>query len=703
MSKKNASKLILPCLTLLAAAMAQAEEGAGVSGEITAKLNYFNYSDGPGAGLTQYLQAYGGQESWSGDIDDGLYGDLDIRLAVGDSLTLERQGYGLGNHRGQARVNTSGIAFNGYYSHFRSNSGGVEYLNNPNLMPVDNQGVGGTDCTYEDDACGLANNTNSGYIAQFNNDSPGQTAYKTERTTYGLGMKLKPGLLGGWGSISVAFDGYRRDGNELATWVAGGSDLTGAPLSRWRGYDRPIDENMHRFSLNLTAAPKGLFTLTYDGSLEKFDNQAGYFTMDTLLPALNNAGTGKALHFVPDSTLMSHAVRIAKTFDSTVVAAGYGMTRLEQDSFTTWQTDRAYTNGKIATDNAYLTVNHRLTPTVEVEALVKYFNRDNDSTYPAVGLIDADGSTETLGVRINDIESLNYGLAATFRGLPAKSSLTAGWKHDDIDRDLTFNNTANGIKDAVSLYDAKTESDEVYMKWIARPMKGMTVRLTPSYVWADKTGLVTEPERAFNLKAQMGYAMDGGKHVSAYYNYKRKENGNNTLTDKHASLDVHEQDVDNTFHSAGVSLNLAATEKLSASVGLDWTQNDFDSYYFSSDVRRYEANTDFLRRGHANFKADTWSLSFNADYQASDRLRLSAGYTWSLSDGDSTTVDDSQSYTVREEIDNTLHSLVLGAGYALKKGMTLRAGYVFDKYEDDAYDALSGHVHTLMLGMSFTL
>lgn len=705
MTKKTSIRFILPCVTLLAAAMAQvhAAETAGVTGEITPKLYYFNYSDGPGAGLTEYLQGYDGRESWSGDSRDGFYGDLDLDLAIGDSLVLDRRGFGLDNHRGKARADAGGVAFTGYYSHYRSNIGGVDYLYNPNRLPADNNGVGGTDPSYNVPA-----NSNSGYFAQFNDDAGGQTEYKTDRTSYGLGMKLKPGLLGGWSSIAINFDGYRRDGNEFATWVAGGSDLTGAPLSRWRGYDKPVDEKMGRVSFNLTASPKGLFTFAYDGSLEKFDNQAGHFTMDTLLPALVNAGTGKSLHFVPDSTLASHAVRLTKTFDSTVVAAGYGMSRLEQDSFTAWQTARSFTTGKIGTENAYLNINHRVSPGVDVEGHIKYYNRDNDSTYPAVGLIDAAGGTEALGVRIDNIESLTYGLSATFRGLPVKSTLSAGWKREDSDRDLTFNNT--GIIPTVSLYRDKTDLDEVYLKWVARPMKGMTLRLTPSYVWADKTALVTVPEDAFNLKAQLGYAMADGKHVNAYYNYKRKENGNNGFTDKTVTLAAvtQNQNVDSTFHSAGVSLNLAAMEKLSASVGLDWTQSDFETYYFSSNYRRYDLANDamaFLMRGLSNYKVDTWSLSFNGDYQASDRLKLSGAYTYSRSNGDGVTVDASQApdYTVREAIDDSLHSLILGAGYTLNKGTTLRASYVFDKYDDDAYGALSGNVHTLMLGMSFKL
>lgn len=710
MKSNKTSKYFIPCLTILVAAMAQAhaeeETGTLVSGEITPKLVYFNYSGGPGADMRQQLQAYSAQESWSGDADKGFYGDLGLNLAVGDVLTLERQGLGLDNHRGRAKVNTTGVAFTGYYSQYRSNSGSIDYLTNPNLLPADNNAVGGTDATYIPAL--PATNTASGYVAQFNNDAGGQTNFETERTNYGLAMKLKPELVGGWGSVSINYDGYQREGNKFATWIAGGSDLLTPPLTRWRGYDKPIDETMNKVSLNLTASPKGLFTIAYDGSMEKFDNQAAYATMD--YTGIVNGGAGKALHFSPDSSLMTHAIRLSKTFDKTAVAAGYGMSRLEQDSFTAWQTARNYTTGKISTDNAYLNLNHQISPAASVEGHVKYYSRDNDSTFPAGNnatfnnFISVDGGTETLGVRINNIESMTYGLSASFRGLPAKSSLTVGWKREDIDRDLTFNTTANGIKDFVSLYDAKTESDEVYLKWSAKPKKGMTLRVTPSYISADKTGLVTEAEKAFHLKTQLGYAMVNGMHLTGYYNYKDKQNGNQTLTDKLAPADVHSQQADSTFHSAGMSLNLAATEKLSTSVSLDWMQNDFETYYLSSDRRRFEANTDFLKRGDAQFNVDTWSLSLNSEYQANDRIKLSVGYTFSNSDGQSVTVDTTQAgYTVRENLENTLHSLILGADYALKKGMTLRVGYVFDKYDDKAYDPLSGKAHTVMVGLSFKL
>ncbi|MBU1396110.1 MAG: MtrB/PioB family outer membrane beta-barrel protein, partial [Gammaproteobacteria bacterium] len=479
------------------------------------------------------------------------------------------------------------------------------------------------------------------------------------------------------------------------------------------------EEKMNKLSVNLTASPGGLFQLSYDGSYETFDNHARNYLMGDFAANFggffNAASANKDLHFVPDSTLMTHAIRLSKAYGATTVAAGYGMSRLEQDSFTIRQTLAGYTTGEVSTDNAFLNVNHRVSPALGLEGYIKYANRDNDSTFPAPGLISAT-EDQTLGVRINSVESFSYGLSATMRALPLKSSLTGGWKREDIDRDLTWTDTSleSGIAPQRSLYREETVSDEVYLKWIARPMPGVSLRITPSYLWADKTGLVTEPEESLNLKAAVSYAAADGMQVNGYYNYKHRQNGNNTFTNALANDGLgtaQAQEMDNTFHSAGASLNLTPAEQISASVSLDWTQNDFESYFFSTARRRYEIGSlntnvlNFLIRDTSTYKVDTWSLSFNGDWQASDRLKLNAGYTYSMSEGDvaSGLIATELAGTIDGRIDNTLHSFILGANYGLKKNTTLRAGYMYDNYDDSVYDALSGGVHTLMAGVSFAL
>jgi len=324
---------------------------------------------------------------------------------------------------------------------------------------------------------------------------------------------------------------------------------------------------------------------------------------------------------------------------------------------------------------------------------------------------------QTLDVRINSIKSLNYGLAASFRAPTLKSTVTAGWKREDKDRDLTWTAVLvpglNGIQPQRSLYREKTLSDELYVNLVSRPMPGVIFRLTPSYVWADKTGLVTEPEKAVNVKAKLSYAATNGMLVSGYYNYKKKENAAGTLADAllPAGTDgaVTTQNVNKVQQAAGVSLNLPVSEWINTTASLSWMQDDFATHYLSSNRRRFEAPNNaiaFLIRDRSNYNVNTTVFSLGGDWQATDALRYNGSYTYSHSKGDTAsgqilTELTATAGSIDGRINSTVHTLALGADYALKKTTKLRATYSYDYYDDKVYNALTGGVNTLMLGLSF--
>jgi hypothetical protein len=684
------------------------------SGEVTPNLTYFDYFKGAGTASTQFLERYNAQKG--SDTRGGLYPDVDLSIvgknAERETFRLERQGFGAYNHRGTVKADTNTLGFSGYYSSFRSTTGGLGFLYSPNQVPG-----GGTDSTYYFPA---ATNTNSGFVAQFNDDSGGQRLYKIDRTTYGLGLALKPQLLGMATSAAVNYDGYKRDGNRFASHVLGGSDVAGAnakALQRWRGFDMPVDERMNRVTLNLTGAPGG-FVLSYDGSVEKFDNKAREFTVADFTPLMAGFGvaSNKPLHFVPDSTLISNNFRFAKNYGSTAVAAGYGLSVLDQDSFSQRQQQFGYTTGKITTNSAFLNVNGNLSGGVGVEGFVKYNNRKNDSTFPAIGLI-SQAIDQQLGVRINRIKALNYGLAASFRAAPLKSTMTAGWKHEDKSRDLTWHDNvvgggANGIAAQRSFYRADTKSDEIYLKVISRPMPGMMLRITPSYQWASETGQVSEPEKAVGLKAKVTYAMGQDRLLSGYYDYKSIKNANNAISGSAAAslvpIGTVTQDVNKKLQAAGISLSMKPSEWINTTASLSWNRDDFSTYFLRSDVRRFEAPAtaiNFLSVDRPNYDVDTYVFSLGGDWQVSDELRWNGGYTYSASKGDTSSGYVGSALTatagsVDGRINSTVHSLALGVSYELKKNMKLKASYSYDYYDDKIYSALTGGVNGLMLGVS---
>lgn len=716
MKSRTQIKLMVVAVAGAFGASAYAADGRAFSGEVTPKPYSFDYYKGSGTNATQFLERYNYQQGMGGDQRGGSYLDLDLNVIGNngkrDFFVLEREGFGVHNHRGTLKANSDTLGFTGYYTNFRSATGGLGFLYNPNRIP------GGVDPTYV--------TSGTAYVAQFNNDSPTQTLYKIDRTTYGLALALKPTLFGNTLAAALDYDGYKRHGNRFATWISGGSDNFGASsaandLTRWRGFDMPVDEKLNRYTISLNGSPGG-FNIAYEGTIEKFDNQARNFTMVDFAPnipgnTLAASGNGtKSVHFVPDSTLVSNNLRFAKNYGTTSVAAGYGLSVLDQDSFTQRQQNAGF-KGKITTNSAYLNVTSHALAGVGLEGFVKYNNRANNSTFPAVGLLNPSGDQQ-LGVHIKRIKALNFGLAGTFRLAPMKSSVTVGWKHDDKDRELTYSDafpaTAGGsIQPQRSLYRKKTASDELYVNWIARPAPGFILRVTPSYVRANETGQVTEPEKAFNLKTKLSYAAANGMLVSGYFNRKDSKNANNSMFNSIANgvpTTSITQDVDKTQEAAGIALNLPVSEWINTHASLSWMQDDFASYYYSSDRRRFEQGVvggladattlNFLARDRSTYKIDTYVLTLGGDWQVSDALRWNGGYTWSKSKGNTASgLILSELPTIDGTISSTVHSLNLGVSYELKKNVKLKASYVYDYNKDDSYSSLTGGYHTLMMGV----
>jgi hypothetical protein len=721
---------VISTALLLAAGAPQAEDdsengaadsvnGVSVAGGFTPKLYYFDYFEGYGDERVQFLEQYNWQEGFTGDRRSDFYLDADLNLVISSPernlFTLERVGFGPYNHRGNARADTDKIAVMGFYRNFRTATGGIDYLFNPNAV------LGGTDPLYFPPGSA---NANTGYAAQFNDDS-NRSIYKVDRTTYGAGVLLKPAMLGDYASLKLGYDGYRRSGNNFQTYVLGAGDVRQAgtnaqiperALQRWRGFNEEVDEYMNRVSMTFAASPVADVQLAYDVSFEKFHNQAPNYThADIVLPEgfQYNASDPDALThplgFIPDSSLMTHGLRLSKTLGQVALAGGYGYSSLEQDSFTVPQQELGYSTGKITTDNAFFNFNANLTSSVGLEGFIKYYNRDNDSSYPVPGLIDGAEAEDALGVRLNNLESLTYGLAANFRTRFLKSTITPGWEHLDKERDLTWVTYDNGgIRDERSLLNEDTKSDEVYVRFVTRPTSGLTLRLTPFYQWADETGLPTEPETSYGFRGRGSYVLADNATLSGYYNYKREENNNNTLTDNvvGGDADTFTQDVQKDLHSAGLSLNVMPTEWINTFATLSWIRDDYETYFFSSNRRRFEPVTSlsnslfFALRDRPGYSVDTYVFSLGGDWQYSDLLRLDGTYTFSHSKGDTASgIILTELPEVDGRIDNSVHTIALGVDYELSKSMRLRASWTFDYYDDEVYGDLTGGVNTVMAGV----
>ncbi len=679
---------------------------------ITPRLFLFDYFDGVGEDRTQFLERYDYRESLSGsDTRSGWYADLDLDITVSkedcDLFVLERRGFGEHNHRGSARYCTDALSAYGNYSHYRSATGGIDYLYRPSEPALlDYGGVTGG-------VGGGGSGLGGGFVNTFN-DLSGTALYSIDRTTYGAGLKHKPSVLGGWATAAVDYSGYQRDGNKFAPFLLDrlGTQGDGSGQQRWRGINLAVDERMNRIGLTLTASPQKRFELAYEVSYEEFKNNAPELQMQRditdpaspSLPVPNNTDPLASLFYVADTSLVTHGIRFSKNFDNRVlVNAGYGISWLEQDSFSAYETASGHNKGKISTDNAYLTVNGRVSPDLSLEGYIKYYDHDNDSSFG-----DALISTTTLvAPRIDHINSMDYGVSANWGAAFLKSGFVAGWRHLDRERDLTWGTAGQNIDPLQSLYREDTVSDEVFLKWTARPAQGWTTSVTPAYLWSDKTGLVVEPEEAFTLKTKASYASPDGWMASGFYDYKNRKNNNNAFTNGDLTPGP-AQSLEGTLQSAGLSLTHMPRDNINVFTNLYWMQDDASAYLISSTVQRWDPAVSFPLVNDSNYKVDSYVFNLGGDWDATEKVNLSTSYTYTRSKGDtaSNTVYDQlvvATGTVDSMIDNTLHSFAVGGDYLLGERSTVKLNYIYDRYKDDAYDLLSGGVHTLALGWAYTL
>jgi predicted porin len=211
----------------------------------------------------------------------------------------------------------------------------------------------------------------------------------------------------------------------------------------------------------------------------------------------------------------------------------------------------------------------------------------------------------------------------------------------------------------------------------------------------------------FKLKSMLSYAAPEGWVVSGFYDYTDKQNGNNSFTDDVGGL-TYNQEIDSTLQSAGLSLNVSPHENVNTYANLYWMQDDFSSYLIRSSVARWIPGVVFTPVDAPNYKIDSYVFNLGADWQYSDKLKLDGSYTFSKSTGDVASGAIQASLvaatgTIDSIIDNTLHSFALGADYLLNDRATLRVNYFYDRYEDDAYDLLSGGVHMMAVGVSYAM
>ncbi len=678
----------------------------GTSGYVTPKFYGFDYFRGAGSAFGQFLEIYDFQRSMlSGSRRSGVYADVDFGLRIADEdrelLVLERLSFGRYNQRGYLLLNNQYGNAGAYYSNFRTASGSFNWLFNANNV----EGALTPEAFFPAET-----NTNSGYLAQFNDDSQ-RRRFDITRLRYGMDVNLDSSVTGGLLAAGAAIDGYNRTGHTFNSYVFGGGDVREAGtnastpqrvLQRWRAFDQDVDESNRRITLFTTLTPRDLGVLDYEFVFERFsvsEQQRVQGDVNLVLPPewqFNADGNPfRPLGFVPDSNLIRHSLRGTRNFGSRVaVAAGYGQSVLKQESYTNPQFVSGF-DGEISTSNWYINAAANLRPGMRLSGFVRYNDRDNDSTFPAPGLITPTAVT----VRVNSLETLRYGLNFNYRLRQMRTSVDLGWERVDISRDLTYRDpSVNRISPERSLYDEDTKYDEFSLRLVSRIGQRTTLRLSPSIISASSTGSITDPDDEFRLRSNLSHVTANGTVVSAYYNYSNRTNDTLSWTGTDG-VEVF-QDYERQNQAAGLNLAFAISPTMRANAGIAWMQDFTDAIWFASNRRRYEAPGNpvvFVRRDNSKHDVDTYVFNASLDWTVNERLGAQAGYTFTRTDGTTASGEIFDALPVVDgKIDTTLHSLQLLGAYRLSDRTSLTGMYRLEYFDDDTFSDLKGGFHSIM-------
>ncbi len=705
----------------------ESADNVSAKGFIFPKLGYFDNSGNPA-----YLNQYNLLDSTSGsNTSNGFIADLDFQLLFkedGDTLFLEKEGYGENSQRLRLLSSFRPAKFKAYYSTFKTVSGSFDFLYNPDMV------VGGTDPRYGDPAQNKVDR--SGYVADFTNDSPTVSEYAIRRSTYGGSLLLRPEALTEHGfSAELSADGYTRQGNQVSSYILNEGKQNPSQANpeseQWRGYSNSVDEKDAKLAFNLNWTPDKEWFFNYEFFVDRFTNETLPATFGDVanwsgIPRFFARGTDllTPLNFVPDSTQYRNALRLSKTFgDTAALSAGASYATLQQDTYSEPQYASGYDDGNTNTGSAYLNGKFNVSQSVGLEAFARYNQRQNNSPYPVENFyepVSAQRDPRMVMPRIDNYRNIVYGLEAKLYPRVLKTTWSAGWKYESKENELTWG-TEPALAPPVTLYGTEYKANEVFIKLVSHPTTGLTLRATPSYLWADETQLATNPSEMFKFKSSAIYTDPEWNElvVTGYYNYSRKLNDSLSFSDYDVApagfADPQNQEVENTMQSFGVNFSFVPEEDLKLSLGYDWSQNDLSAYYFSTNRLRFDfpnpggpnnhptVPLEFLILDQFNYNVTSQTVSAGIEKKWENYL-FSGYYSLMLANGDNGNGLAGVSLpVVDDKTDFRLHTFSLGMDYEFKENMIFRATYIYDRYEDNSYESLTGSRNSLCLGVIFRL
>jgi hypothetical protein len=301
-------------------------------------------------------------------------------------------------------------------------------------------------------------------------------------------------------------------------------------------------------------------------------------------------------------------------------------------------------------------------------------------------------------LRLNGVTASTYGLEAELRLGQGRFVVTPGWTRRMTNRDVEFGD----VPAQRSLFHIDSSSDEVFLRarWKLSPR--VSFRATPSVLWADKTGYVTEPERAGKLNLALSLVSgDGARSATAFYTIRTRRNSSHAFVGTDGGSVT--QDARGSLQQVGVAGSLAPREFINASWSYAWSRDEYSADLFSATSRRYDATPVFYSRGlRPTYLLGSHAVTAGVDVTPASGMIYSLSYTVTRTAGNTASGAVLSLLPVEDgRIANWYHTAAVrierNLGTALKLGVT----YTLDSYTDASYADLTGGRNSVMLGVGY--
>ena len=653
---------------------------------------------GPADALTHPLERYGIRAGFGGDRRATLFAEIgDISLVHHDGrrdvFTIDRRVWSRYNQRGTARFDSDRVRVSGGYGYFRQGANGLDYLFAPSRV------AGGVDTAYTGGTVG--------YVGQFN-DNVRDALFATTRTTYDFAFEVKPATFNDKAAATLALRGIEKSGRVFESLNTGGGDVLGTDADRraklrWQGYESAVDESTNELLFTAAVRPTKDFNLEYELGYERFRNNEPTLTFTDLAAvaglrivsttaeagaegAIAASVSGWPLHFLPDSNMIRQSVRTSAGNDRALLSAGAGWNALTQQTFTGVQQAAGYRQGDIESNQVFVTFAARPASPVRVEGYAR-----RSETSRKMDRFEAK-------LRLNAFTQWTYGVEAEVRPGDGRLAVTPGWSRRTVDRDIQFGD----VPQQRSLYLADSLSDEIFVRTQWKVSPRVSLRATPSLLWASDTGYITEPARAAKMNLALGYtSADGTRSATAFYSIRTRRNDNLSFTGTDGIAVT--QDSRGSLQQLGVAGTIAPRETTAVFWSYAWSRDEYNANLFGATTRRYDATPAFYSRDdRQTYLLGSNTFTLGADITPGGRTQYGVSYTATRTAGDTASGRVLSVLPPPDgRIENWYHTAAMRVERDLSGSFKLGISYLLDYYGDSSYVDLSGGLNTLIMGVGY--